>query len=184
MFCYGCSSRNYKEYNNETKGDFEVEQKVSSQIQNEKDLTNSENSTSAKTTKITKTTITSTKSKESETDNLMSNVKFIVVDNKGNPVSNLRISLKHLTGDKYYYSPELSYTNSKGILYTSIGMKKYEITIEDKDENKVSNTYKSTFTVNESSQTFRFVWPYESPEERKKEKSKALLLNLKQIIRL
>lgn len=107
-----------------------------------------------------------------------SNIKIIVKDSNGHPVPNLQVKIKHLLGNGYYYSPELYFTDLNGCAYGNAIPMKYQVIIEDVGGDIVYNRFTADFEVMDGEHEYTFIWPFETPTERKKRLQNSIVFRL------
>lgn len=141
-------------------------------------------STTTKDEQSLKTTNTTTKSSaatnqtSSSTMNI-SEIAIRIIDKSDVPISNLRVSMRRLTGDKYNYTPDLAFTDASGTVYGRAEIKTYEITVEDVEGDVVFNKATSILEVKKGEQEYVVSWPYESPVHRKQRMKDTAVFRLK-----
>lgn len=98
----------------------------------------------------------------------ISEIAIRVVDKSNVPIANLRVSMRHLTGDKYNYTPDLAFTDADGTAYGRADAKTYELTVEDVEGDVVFNKITAVLEVEKGKGEYVVSWPYESPAHRKR----------------
>lgn len=133
---------------------------------------------SAKTTNTTSRSSAATNKTNSSTANI-SEIAIRVIDKNDVPISNLRVSIRHLTGDKYNYTPDLAFTDAGGTVYGRADVKTYELTIEDVEGDVVFNKITSILEVEKGRQEYVVSWPHESPTNRKQRMKDTAVFRIK-----
>lgn len=121
-------------------------------------------SSTAKTSFIASSTMKRT-SNSVISDNV---IKIKMVDKNGDPVSNLKIDINHISGDPYNYAPNFPLTDSNGFSSNIAAPKKYNLSVKDVEGNIIYNSINYEFEVKKNVFMYSFVWPYQTPLDRKK----------------
>lgn len=105
-----------------------------------------------------------------EENDYIENLKKIninVLDNDGQPVSNLKVDIVNITGDSYYYTPDCFFTDSYGNAYCQVVPKTYKVIIKDTFNGEVYNEVIYEFVFDGNNYDYTFKWPFISPSSRK-----------------
>ena len=121
-------------------------------------------SVTTKEEQLTKTTSTTVKSsartgKAEPSAMNTSEIAIRVVDKSTVPIANLRVSMRHLTGDKYNYTPDLAFTDADGTAYGRAVAKTYELTVEDVEGDVVFNKITAVLEVEKGKWSMWFRGP-------------------------
>lgn len=141
-------------------------------------------SVTTKEEQLTKTTSTTVKSsartgKAEPSAMNTSEIAIRVVDKSNVPIANLRVSMRHLTGDKYNYTPDLAFTDADGTAYGRAVAKTYELTVEDVEGDVVFNKITAVLEVEKGKGEYVVSWPYEFPAHRKRRMQDTAVFRIK-----
>lgn len=172
-FCFGCSL-----------DEDNIENKKAVSNDNKKEITETiiKDELTSSTTKFvenktTKTTLPTTGNKTSSEH--VTDFKIRIVDKNNKSVSNLKVDIINITGSKYNYIPDLAYTNNEGVTSGQGDYKKYNVIVRDMSDGTIYNTFSSSFEIKKDNQTYTFVWPYITPEQRKKRHNNCIYFEFK-----
>ncbi len=173
LACFGCSlsKENIDSKKNVSNDN---EENITETISKEELTSSTTKYVEKNTSKITLPTTGNKTSSEHVTD-----FKIHIVDKNNKPVSNLKVDRVNITGSKYNYIPDLTYTNNEGITFGQGDYKKYKVTVRDMTNGTIYNTFSSNFEIKKDNQTYTFVWPYITPEQRKKQQDNCIHFEFK-----